>query len=157
MIKQGNYLGSAARVSLILIYGALAFLIADHLGQTVPDRPGVLPASATEDSGQEIRIKFNLSASRPIEIWSVVIDGAEIGGDSMTEHGWSAEIDLKARPDQRLVIDVIPSESLTDSPLAVHLKASSNNRSWEQTFWAPDELVESVALEPLWEAWEVAP
>ncbi len=57
MTLTKSYLGSATRVSIVLVYGAMAFLIANHLGQTDPDRPGslflclALPVSADEDSG----------------------------------------------------------------------------------------------------------
>jgi len=157
MIKAKRYLGSATRVSIILIYGAAAFLVANHLGQTVPDRPGIVRLSGTEDTGDEIRLKFSLSSSRPVESWSVMIDGRAVKEDSLTEHGWSAEFDHTAQTDQRLIIDVIPSRSSTESPLAVHLMISSGDRTWEHTFWAPNELVESVSLESLWKAWEVTP
>jgi hypothetical protein len=157
MIKTRRYLGSVTRVSIILVYGATAFLVANHLGQTVPHRPGIGQSSATENPGEQIRLKLSLSSSRPVEIWSVKIDGRTIKEDSLTKHGWSAEIDLPVQTDQRMIIDVIPSQSLTESPLAVHLMVSSRDRTWEHTFWAADELVESVSLEPIWKAWEVTP
>lgn len=157
MTETRRYLGSATRVSIVLVYGVVAFLIANHLGQTNPDRPGIVPAAAAEAPGEEIGLKLNLTASRPVENWSVTADGVEVKDGTISAHGWSAEIDLTPLPDQRLIIDVTPSDSQVDSPLAVHLKVSFNGRTWEQTFWAPDELVESVSLEPLWMTWEVAP
>ncbi len=55
MTESRRYLGSATRVSIVLVYGAIAFLIANHLGQTNPDRPELMPASANESAGEEIR------------------------------------------------------------------------------------------------------
>ncbi len=157
MTESRRYLGSATRVSIVLVYGAIAFLIANHLGQTNPDRPELMPASANESAGEEIRLKLNLEASRPVERWSVTADGVAVKNGTTTAHGWSAEIDLEPLPDQRLIIDVTPSESPVESPLAIHLTISFGRRTWERTFWAPDDLVESVSLEPLWKDWEVAP
>jgi hypothetical protein len=157
MTESGRYLGSATRVSIVLFYGAIAFLIANHLGQTNPDRSDIMPASANQSTGEEIRLKLNLEASRPIERWSVTADGVTVKNGTITPHGWSAEIDLEPLPDQRLIIDVQPSESPSESPLAVHLTISFSGKTWEQTFWAPDDLVESVFLGPLWKDWEVAP
>ena len=157
MIETRRYLGSATRVSIVLVYGAMTFLIADHLGRTNPDRPGIIPAYPTKDPGGEIRLKLDLTASRPVELWSVSAEGVTVTGGSVTAHGWSAEFGLAPRSDQRLIIDVTPSESPVDSPLAVHLRVSSDDKTWEQTFWASDELVESVALETVWKTWGVAP
>ncbi|RKX28495.1 MAG: hypothetical protein DRP71_17310, partial [Verrucomicrobia bacterium] len=116
MTETGRYLGSVTRVGIVLVYGAIAFLIANHLGQTNPDRPGTVPASATEVPGEEISLKLNLTASRPVENWSVTVDGVIFKDGTLTAHGWSADIDLTPLPDQRLIIDVTPSESKVDSP-----------------------------------------
>ena len=157
MTESRRYLGSATRVSIILVYGAVVFLIASHLGQTNPDRPGIVPTSVADTPGKEIRLKLSLEASRPIESWSVAADDVRVVDGTVTAHGWSAEIDLTPLPDQRLVIDVTPSGSPAESPLAIRLMISFDGKSWEQTFWAADDLVESVSLEPLWKLWEVAP
>lgn len=157
MTESRRYLGSATRVSIILVYGAIAFLIASHLGQTNPDRSDIVPISVAETPGKGVRLKVNLEASRPVENWSVTADGVMVVDGTVTAHGWSAEIDLTPLPDQRLIIDVTPSESPIDSPLAIHLMISFEGKSWEQTFWSADDLVESVSLEPLWKSWEVAP
>ena len=149
-------MGSATRASIVLVYGAIAFLIANHLGQTNPDRSGIMPPPTTEIPGEEIRLHLNLEASRPVESWSVTVDGVMAKHDTITEHGWSAEINLAPLPDQRLIIDVTPSESPDESPLAIHLMISFDGSAWEQTFWSPDDLVESVSLDPLWTNWGVA-
>ena len=157
MTESRRYLGSATRVSIVLVYGAIAFLIANHLGQTNPDRPGFMPASATEIPGDQTRLYLNLEASRPVESWSVTVDGVMVKHDTITAHKWSAEINLAPLPDQRLIIDVTPSESPDESSLAIHLMISFDGSTWEQTFWAPDDLVESVSLDPLWTNWGVTP
>ena len=155
MTEEKRLLGAATRMGIVLIYGTIAFLVAHLLGQTGPDRPGTGPA-VTEATSEDKRLRFDLSASRQVEHWMVTVDGVKVMTGSVTEHRWSAEIDLAPLPDQRLVIDVTPSKS-SGSPLAVRLKISFDGNAWEQTYWAPDDLVESVSLDTLWKAWEVTP
>jgi len=157
MIGTRRHLGAAVRMSIILLYGAIAFLVAERLGRTDPFQFPTLPDPTANPPGRSLRLKIDCSASRPVENWLIMVDGVPVDGAATTGHRWRGETDLAPRPDQRLTMDATPSPSSADSPLAVRLQVSANGENWEQTFWAPDELVESVPLDPLWKAWEVTP
>lgn len=137
------------QLGLVVTYAVAAFLLA-HL---VSGQRAGITADATlrpePTDGQNLTLRIDLQASRPIAEWRISLDGAQLESSSRDALSWLTETSIEIREGSRLLLDLTPEDPATDAPLAVRIELNSDTGALSQTFWSPGDLVEVVSLEPL--------
>lgn len=135
------------RLGFVVTYAVAAFLLA-HLVSGQRTRVTVGPPAAPAASvGQNVLLKIDLKASRPIADWGIALDRIPLENSSLSALAWSTRVPVAIHEGSRLLLDLTPVDSETESPLALRIDISASTGSMSQTLWAPGELVEAVSLD----------